>query len=69
MITTIYKELQNLNTKAIKLLIDKWAHKMNRHISKEKTQMAKCYFKECSISLAIKEKQIETTLEFYLTLA
>jgi hypothetical protein len=45
----------------------KWTHKLNREFSKEEVQMASKYIKTCSISLAIQEMQIKTTLRFHLT--
>jgi preprotein translocase subunit SecD len=66
-ITRIYRELKKLKSPKIKEPIKKWATKLNRTFSKEEVQMAKKHMKKCSLSLAIKEMQIKTTLRFHLT--
>jgi hypothetical protein len=57
----IYKEVKKLNSKRIANQIYKWANGLNRQFSNEKIQMTNEYKKKCSVSLAIKEMQIETT--------
>jgi hypothetical protein len=67
LITRIYWELKRLNSLKFNNSWKKWAKGLNRDLSKEEVQMAKKHMKKCSISLAIKEMQIKTTLRFHLT--
>jgi thiaminase len=59
LITSIYKELKNINSQNINAPIKKWATELNRNFSKEEVQRAKKYMKKCSPSLAIKGMQIK----------
>ena len=61
------RQFVQLSIKQTNNRVKNWAEDLNRHFSKENTEMGNKYRKRCSTLLIIRDAQIKTTMRYHLT--